>query len=405
MGRPMIGVSLNYRLHCWGFLWGREMKEAGAGNLGLRDQRLALHWLQENLPAFGGDPSRVTIWGESSGANSVGTHLVAYGGRDDRLFRAAIGQSGAPSLYHRYQTVEDWQPYFDAIAVAAGCHYPHRRLDCLRTVPTGALSKVFHSSLTRDALFGPVIDGDFVVQSATTQVRRGAFVKVPYLLGGNANEGVTFARDGIGTPGEFTAMLRSWGLDARTCQKLEEMYPATLSQEYRAQVVTGDWKVHSSRRLASQMWAAYGVPSYAYIFNISSDILPASHFTEVAFAFDNVQGLGYRNVPSLDFTMDPIAGNWRLSEVADLISRMWISFITTKSPNHSGGELCYSCYRVCVYLIILLVFEGYWPAYNVDQPQDMVFAGNETHLAYSILDTFRAEGIELLADCLDPLGR
>lgn len=48
MGTPIVAVSLNYRLHCWGFMWSNEMKEAGVGNLGLRDQRLALHWIKES---------------------------------------------------------------------------------------------------------------------------------------------------------------------------------------------------------------------------------------------------------------------------------------------------------------------------------------------------------------------
>lgn len=63
MGKPMIGVSIQYRLSGWGFLGGREALEAGATNLGFQDQRLALHWIQENIDAFGGDPSKVTMWG------------------------------------------------------------------------------------------------------------------------------------------------------------------------------------------------------------------------------------------------------------------------------------------------------------------------------------------------------
>jgi carboxylesterase type B len=80
-------------------LSGDEIAGAGQTNLGLKDQRLALQWLQENGAAFGADTSKVTIWGESAGAASVGFHLTAFNGRDDKLFRAAIMESGNPIAY------------------------------------------------------------------------------------------------------------------------------------------------------------------------------------------------------------------------------------------------------------------------------------------------------------------
>ena len=61
IGKPIMGVSINYRLNAWGFLQSEEVSGSGNANMGLRDQRLALHWLQENLAAFGGDPSKVTM--------------------------------------------------------------------------------------------------------------------------------------------------------------------------------------------------------------------------------------------------------------------------------------------------------------------------------------------------------
>ena len=64
IGKPIIGVSIAYRLSAWGFLQSKEVAGSGNTNMGLRDQRLALHWLQENIGAFGGDASKVTIWGE-----------------------------------------------------------------------------------------------------------------------------------------------------------------------------------------------------------------------------------------------------------------------------------------------------------------------------------------------------
>ena len=64
MNQPIIGVSINYRLQAFGYLYGTEVLKAGVTNLGFRDQRLALHWVQENIAPFGGDPTKVTIWGE-----------------------------------------------------------------------------------------------------------------------------------------------------------------------------------------------------------------------------------------------------------------------------------------------------------------------------------------------------
>jgi triacylglycerol lipase len=98
MNTPFIGVSINYRLQAWGFIFGKEIAEEGSTNLSIRDQRLALHWVQENIAACGGDPSKVTIWGESAGGFSVGAHLVAYGGRDD----------GCDYIFSKLSLVRDW---------------------------------------------------------------------------------------------------------------------------------------------------------------------------------------------------------------------------------------------------------------------------------------------------------
>ena len=93
-GTPIIGVSFNYRLSIFGFLNGKEAEDAGLTNIGFRDQRLALRWVNENINAFGGNKDAVTIFGESAGAESVAAQVFAYRGRDDGLFRSASGQSG-----------------------------------------------------------------------------------------------------------------------------------------------------------------------------------------------------------------------------------------------------------------------------------------------------------------------
>ena len=86
MGSPMIGISINYRLSAFGFIGGQEVLRAGVANLGFRDQRLALSWVNENIAAFGGSPDKVTIFGESSGAESVTAQVLAYGGMLVGLF-------------------------------------------------------------------------------------------------------------------------------------------------------------------------------------------------------------------------------------------------------------------------------------------------------------------------------
>ncbi|ESK84804.1 carotenoid ester lipase precursor [Moniliophthora roreri MCA 2997] len=96
LGQPVIYVSMNYRVTGFGFLASKEVKEAGVGNLGLQDQREALRWVQKYIGAFGGDPSKVTIWGESAGAISVSLQMLANGGDTEGLFRAGFMQSGSP---------------------------------------------------------------------------------------------------------------------------------------------------------------------------------------------------------------------------------------------------------------------------------------------------------------------
>ena len=90
----VVVVNLNYRLGALGFLAGVKDKKTGEeinGNFGILDQILALEWVQENISAFGGDPEKVTIYGESAGAMSTGIHLVSPKSAAD--FRAAIMES------------------------------------------------------------------------------------------------------------------------------------------------------------------------------------------------------------------------------------------------------------------------------------------------------------------------
>lgn len=98
-GKPIIFVAVNYRVGGFGFMPGKEILADGSSNLGLLDQRLGLQWTADNIAAFGGDPEKVTIWGESAGAISVMDQMMLYDGdinyKGKPLFRAGIMNSGS----------------------------------------------------------------------------------------------------------------------------------------------------------------------------------------------------------------------------------------------------------------------------------------------------------------------
>lgn len=356
---PFIGVSINYRVQAWGFIFGQEVLDAGVANMGFKDQRLALYWVQENIAAFGGDPSKVTIWGESAGASGVGVQMIAYGGRDDNLFRAGIAESGGPTGSARYATPESWQPYYDNITYAANCSTANDTLACLRQVPVAVLSSVLNSSVTAEATWTAQIDGDFIIQSGTTSILNGQFVKVPFLIGRNHDEGTMFATKGINTTEQFLEMVMAAGPDNATATTLAALYPdipeigipgtlvgrpppsqASLGAQWkRSSAYAGDLMQHAPRRLISRAWAKNNLTCYTYLFNVIghgiSPTIGATHFQEVAFVMHNVEGLGYETAVAVDpFADEPQT----YPKLATMMSRMWASFIADLDPNNAGGE-------------------------------------------------------------------
>ncbi|BFZ54552.1 hypothetical protein PYCC9005_001589 [Savitreella phatthalungensis] len=228
-----VFVSIQYRLGVFGFLSSAEVAKDGDLNVGLLDQELALEWIQTHISKFGGDPSRVTIWGESAGAGSVMQHLLAYGGRPkssgQMLFTQAIAASPYLPQQHAFDGPTPTARY-QALLRATSCD----SLECLRglntTVLAAAADKVAKLAPPSEFPFTPVTDGVFSIDRPTVQFKKGAIrSNVTILIGTNHNEGEVFIPETLSSDADFdgyvTALLPNIMGSIRETL-LQKMYPA-----------------------------------------------------------------------------------------------------------------------------------------------------------------------------------
>ncbi|KAJ7132220.1 Alpha/Beta hydrolase protein [Mycena epipterygia] len=231
LGKPVIVVVPNYRLNAFGFLASEEVKAAGIGNLGLRDQRFALDWVQKHIGAFGGDADQVIISGLSAGAISVGMHLVS---EPSPIFHGAFMQSGSTSSI---PPITQGQPQYDQLVAATNCTQAADTLDCLRYAPYEDLMAAInqtpnifsYSSLGN--VWKPRVDGDILTQDPSIILSRGLHAKVPIIAGNCDDEGTmfSFANANITTDGDFLDYMHDNYLPEVSRDKilqLGELYPA-----------------------------------------------------------------------------------------------------------------------------------------------------------------------------------
>ncbi|KAJ6012342.1 cholinesterase [Penicillium canescens] len=202
LGKPMIVVTVAYRMGGFGFLPGREIQEEGSSNAGLLDQRLGLQWVADNIRAFGGDPAKVTIWGESAGAWSVFDQMALYSGNNthngESLFRGAIMNSDS-FLAADATDCPKAQGIYDNVVDSAGCSAAVDTLQCLRNLDYTSLlnatssvpAMLGYQSLALSYLPRP--DGVVLAESPDQLALKNKVAKVPYIAGSQEDEGTLFA--------------------------------------------------------------------------------------------------------------------------------------------------------------------------------------------------------------------
>jgi acetylcholinesterase len=300
IGKPVIGISINYRMAAFGFISSTQINDAGAQNLGLRDQRLALQWVNRHIRDFGGDKEKVTIWGESAGAYSVGDHINAFNGNNKGLFRAAIMESGG-SVGAPLNGTDWYQSMYNTLVSNVGCSGAKDTLQCLREVPYETIAPFGYTGLE----WFHVIDGSFISRPGQESLKQGKFTKIPILLGTNTDEG--FGVNGVNSDEQAVNQLihsKRWVIDEEEAKRLLELYPndPNLGEPYgwgnrtwpenglqwkRYQSIATDLCMFAPRRLLAECMSQYEENVYSYRwdapkFNSTPNTIGVNHFSEVS---------------------------------------------------------------------------------------------------------------------------
>jgi para-nitrobenzyl esterase len=339
--RGVIVVGMNYRLGALGFLahpaLNAESEKGVSGNYGLLDQIEALRWVQKNIAAFGGDPQRVTVFGESAGGNSVYSLLLTPLAKG--LFQRAIPESsGTLNFAQLKKSAYGREPAeYQGIEFAKKCGVPDGpgQLAALRALPVDVLLKSvpgldgprminFRNTGMRLA---PIVDGYVIPDDPMTMFQQGTVNAVPMIVGANGNEGSMFTLVSKlpATAEAFDAILeRDFG--PKFAATFKELYPPAQAKKSVTELM-GDFSFVDSARFVARNYEHAHAPAYLYNFShvaagTLGKMLGAHHGSEIAFVFDNLQ-LGKEQSPADQKVRDAMIG-------------YWVQFAATGNPNKAG---------------------------------------------------------------------
>ncbi|KAG0161660.1 hypothetical protein PDIDSM_1174 [Penicillium digitatum] len=277
----IVYVALNYRLGAFGWLGGDSITANGTANAALHDQRFALDWVYKNIHLFGGDPTRVTVMGESAGAGSILHQITAYGASD-------LAEPGWVPIIGEQQQEDTLQQFLEILNVSTVAEA--RKLPSDKLIAANAY-QVATKSEWGQFTYGPVVDGNFVPALPGKLLLRGDFDhNLNIMVGHNSNEGLDFTSpDSVNTHGlEIQMKTLSPNTPANVSDfVLNVLYPPVYNGSYgytnsvaRTALVIADLVFQCNTDYINR---AFYNETYAYEFSVP----PALHGQDVPYTFYN----------------------------------------------------------------------------------------------------------------------
>jgi para-nitrobenzyl esterase len=332
--KGIVVVTINYRMGAFGFLAHPELTEESpnqaSGNYGMLDQVAALEWVSRNIHSFGGDPSRVTIGGESAGSMSVSMHMVSPLSKD--LIAGAIGQSGAsieptsPPVSLK-EAEQQGIEFLEALGLDS--------IEQAREIPADELLALCEQhEMIR---FRCVYDGHFLPHSIIQAYQMGNFARIPLLAGWTSAElpAVAFMGERPMTPEHFISRVKERYPDH--ADMLLEHYPhdsAKAVEQSATDLRSDDFVVYATWKWLD-LHTKKGLPAYQYLFDKH---LPPT----VGEDFRDYQLLGTPHAADIEYSM----GNLHYNEVyawtqkdhnaSDTMVGFLVNFVKSGDPNGEG---------------------------------------------------------------------
>jgi para-nitrobenzyl esterase len=320
--RGVVTVSMNYRLGAEGF----AAIDGAPTNRGLRDCIAALDWVQDNIAAFGGDPARVTVAGQSAGAAACCGLLTSPGARG--RFRRVIAMSGTAALFisperaHRIAGRLADQLGVAPTRAAIGAIDQEALVVAQGAVPNGDAATGGSGDLLP---FVPMIDGDVVPVAPIDAMRAGVGGDIDLLVGSTSQE-FNFVTRAVG--GDFpverlVGRLEKLGVDRSRADEYLAGMAGMAGIDVAAQAGTDAlFRVNVARTAEARLDAS--APTYTYEFRWPSPVgqLGAAHCLDIPFAFDQLDAEG----------VGPVLGDDPPRALADEMHRAWADFVTDGDP-------------------------------------------------------------------------